>query len=312
MLPPERELIEALTEHLTSQANTAGFTDDCAVIPLGTVDLVATVDTFAQASHFPPGTPPAMAGHLAGAAALSDLAAAGAKPTGVLVGYGLPPKMTLGEARDMARGLSGVAESVGAEVLGGDTKPRQELSLAVTALGTTEPGQAMSRSHAQPGQVLVVTGPLGGASAALARIQGGLSPAKASPLLEPTPRIEAGLHLREAGVSCCMDLSDGLAEGASAIAEASGVGIEVDGDQVPLHPWAIEDAAGLEGALDGGGDYELVASVPGDRVDQVLARLEALGLSPAVVGRTLKGQGAVLLDGDEQRVLDRGYEHRFG
>lgn len=313
-LPPERALIERLTQHATVEMNRAGFENDCAIVELaGDVELVATVDTFAEDTHLPPGTPAAMAGRLAAGAALSDLAAAGAEPLGVLVGYGLPSGLTEQDATELGRAIAEVVEENGGEVLGGDTKPRPQLSLAVTALGTCPPGQAMTRQRAVPGDTLLLTGPLGGAGAALARVQAGLDPRQATPLLEPEPRIEAGLALRDAGGACAMDLSDGLADAATAISEAADVRVVVDEDAIPLHAWASEAGReeGLAWALSTGGDYELVASVPDAIVDRVEATWQALGLAPARVGRVEDGQGAVLATDDGQTPLTRGYEHTF-
>lgn len=310
-LPPERELIDLVTRSATVDRNRAGFASDCAIVPFEDRELVATVDTFAQASHFPPGTPTRMAGHLATAATLSDLAAAGAELVGALVGLGLPSELTEAQVRELGQAVSGLLEEHGGELLGGDTKPRQELTLAVTALGTCPPGQAMTREGAEPGDRLLLTGPLGGAGAALERIQAGEGARKADPLLSPQPRLPAGQLASEAGVRCAMDLSDGLADAAAAIAEVSETRLAVDADAVPLHPWAQDAEEGLDWALTTGGDYELLASVPPEALDRVEAGWDALGLDWSEVGRVEDGQGAVLLEDGDAQVLERGYEHRF-
>lgn len=310
-LPPERELIEILTEKASSVRNSAGLTDDCAVIPLGHKDVVASVDTFSGPTHFPEGTPPRLVGRMATAAGLSDLAAAGADALGVLVGYGLPPSMTVNDARELAQGVISATEDHGGELLGGDTKPRDPLALSITALGTAPPGKAMSRSGARPGDVLVVTGPVGGAAAALARIEDGMDPAEATPLLDPTPRIRVGRRWRELGVRCAVDLSDGLAEAAVVIAEASQVQVEVEATSLPMHPWAEGTEAGLDGALSIGGDYELVGAIPQELQERAREAADQAGAELHVIGRVRSGQGAVLSGPQGREALERGWQHRF-
>lgn len=310
-LPAERELIKILTEKASSVRNAAGLTDDCAVIPLGHKDVVASVDTFSGPTHFPEGTPPRAMGRMATAAGLSDLAAAGADALGVLVGYGLPPEMTVDAARELAEGVISATEDHGGELLGGDTKPRDPLALSVTALGTTPPGKAMSRSGARPGDVLVVTGPVGGAAAALARIEEGLDPAEASPLLDPTPRLRVGRRWRDLGVRCSVDLSDGVAEAAVVIAEASQVRVEVEASSLPLHPWIDDPGQGLAGALEVGGDYELVGAIPQALQERAREAADQAGAELHVIGRVQSGHGAVLSGPDGQRTLERGWEHSF-
>lgn len=311
-LPPERELIEVLTKGIDSIRNQRGLTDDCAVIGMGMTDVVLSLDTFSAPTHFPEGTPYRAMGRFATSAALSDLAAAGAEPLGVLVGYGLPASLAVEDAAAIAEGVRSSVGAFGGEVLGGDTKPRSVIELAVTALGTAPPGRAMSRAEARAGDHLIVTGSLGGAGGALARIAEGLAPAEASPLIDPIPRLREGNALLRTGVACCMDLSDGLADGASAIAAGSGVSTVVEAARVPLHPWAESTGDGLDLALHAGGDYELLTAVGPELLREALRALEQAGASPAVVGRVESGRGAFLEDGTGKAALGRGHQHAFG
>lgn len=310
-LPDERALIEALTSGLEPEANRAGFASDCAIVPLGERELVASVDAFAADTHFPDGLGPRGAGRLAGRAALADLASAGADVLGALAAYGVPPEARRADLEALSEALGEAVREAGGEVLGGDTKPREQLSVAIAVLGTCPAGEAMTRSGARPGDRLLVTGPLGGAGAALDRVREGLAAAEADPLVPPD-RVPAGRRLREAGVRCASDLSDGLAEAAVAIAGAAGVRVVVDRSAVPLHPWARESPRGVEHALSTGGDYELAAAVPADRLDEARAGLTERGLEPAIVGRVEAGEGAALETEDGVEPLERGHEHGFG
>lgn len=311
-LPSERELIDAITRQLSSTANRAGLASDSAVVPLDGVELVATVDGFADETHFPDGLPYRLAGRIAGRGALGDLAAAGANVLGVLTALGVPGGLDGEDVVELVRGVQGVVEAAGGEVLGGDTKPREQLTVTITGLGRCPEGTAMTRDRARPGQLLLLTGPLGGAGAALDRLSEGLDPSDAQPLVPPD-RTAAGRALRKAGVRCAMDLSDGLADAAVAISKASGVQIRLDAARIPLHGWARNDA-GLGHALSTGGDYELVATVDRGELDRIVDRLEGLDLSPTVVGEVQEGRGALLEPengGQEAVSLDRGYEHDF-
>lgn len=309
-LPDERALIAELTEDLRSGRNRAGFVSDCAVVPLGEGELVATVDAFARSTHFPEGLPSAMAGRLAAGATLSDLAAAGAELLGVLAAYGVPAETDRDAIGDLAGAIAGRVERAGGEILGGDTKPRSELTVSLTALGTCPAGEAMTRQRARPGQRLVLTGPLGGAGAALDRIREGLDPSEADPLVPPD-RLTAGRRLRAEGVRCAVDLSDGLAEAAVGLSRAADVAVHLEAEDVPLHGWARQASDGLAHALATGGDYELLAAVdPGD-LDAVLASLRELDLSPTPVGRVEEGEGAWLHRAEGPEELHGGYEHRF-
>lgn len=308
-LPDERELIDRITAGLTSRRNRAGFASDCAVVPFDETELVASVDAFAADTHFPDGLPPKEVGRLAAGAAMSDLAAAGAEPIGAQVAYGVPPDVDRSTVYKIAEAVATWVEDAGGEILGGDTKPRAELTLSVNALGSCPSDEAMTRQAARAGEHVLVTGPLGGAGAALDRIRDGMDTARAHPLIPPN-RLEAGQALRSAGARCAMDLSDGLAEAARAIADAAEVRLEIDAAAIPLHDWAGEDD-GLEHALTTGGDYELVATVGEDVLDEARARLASLGLDPTTVGRVREGEGAILEREGDVRELDRGYEHGF-
>lgn len=309
-LPDERVLIDAVTARLDPDRNRAGFASDCAVIPLGELDLVATVDAFAAPTHFPEGLPAPRAGRLAAGATLADLAAAGAEVLGVLTAYGVPSDVDEDTIVELADGIGRAVQAAGGEVLGGDTKPQAELTVTLTAIGTCPAGEAMTREGARPGQLVLVTGPLGGAGAALDRIDGGLDPAEADPLLPPD-RLAVGRLLRQHGAACAMDLSDGLADAAVALSETSGVRLTVEADAIPRHPWAKGAEDGLDHALSTGGDYELAATIDEDQRAAVLEALEAAGAQPAVVGRVEAGKGAWLASQAGIEELDRGYEHRF-
>jgi thiamine-monophosphate kinase len=213
-------------------------------------------------------------GWRAAAVNLSDLAASGADPEALVVTLALPGESELEDVLELYRGLA----ETGVPVVGGDTTSAAELVLSVTAIGRS--ARVPGRAGARPGDVLVVTGPLGAAGAAFRRGE----------YVRPPLRIEEGKRLA-AGASAMLDVSDGIAVDAGHLARRSGVCCVVDLDQVPLAVGATVEDLGF------GEDYELLAAV-GDSGGH------------AVVGAVVEGTGVELLLGGEPHEL-RGWEH-FG
>ena len=211
-------------------------------------------------------------GARAAAVNLSDLAASGAEPLALLVSLGLPAETRLDDVLELYEGLN----ERNVPVRGGDTTRADRVVLSVTALGRAE--RVPGRAGARPGDLVVVTGPLGAAGAAFR--EGGLSPVP--------DRVEVGKRLA-AVATAMLDLSDGLARDAAHIAERSGVLLEVELERVPLAPGASLDDVGF------GEDYELLATTPDP-------------LEFTVVGRVEEGEGVVLRLRGEPYAL-RGWEH---
>jgi thiamine-monophosphate kinase len=207
-------------------------------------------------------------GFRAAAVNLSDLAASGATPHGLVVTLGAPPETLLGDVLDLYEGLA----EPGVPVVGGDTTRADSLVLSVTAIGRSE--RVPGRSGARPGDLIVVTGPLGAAGAAFRR----------GAYVRPPLRLEEGRRLA-AHAHAMLDVSDGIARDAGRIAARSSCRVVVELDRVPLAPGAeIDDLAFGE-------DYELLAAVERDGGFTAIGRCEeGEGLelirdgSPAVLG----------------------------
>jgi thiamine-monophosphate kinase len=212
-------------------------------------------------------------GWRAAAVNISDLAASGATPEGLLVTLGAPGETALDDVLEL---YEGVAET-GVPVVGGDTVQAERVLLSVTALGRS--ARVPGRAGARPGDLLVVTGPLGAAGAAF----------REGRFVRPPLRVEEGRRLA-ATATAMVDLSDGLAVDGGHIANRSGVRVVVDLDDVPLAAGATLEDLGF------GEDYELLAALPGD----------SLGF--AVVGRCEEGEGVTLLRAGEPLALG-GWEH---
>jgi thiamine-monophosphate kinase len=203
---------------------------------------------------------------------ISDLAASGAEPLALLVSLGLPPETELENVLELYAGLN----ERGVPVRGGDTTRAEHVVLSVTALGRSE--RVPGRSGAQPGDLVVVTGPLGAAGAGFR-----------AGTLPPVPdRVEEGKRFA-AIATAMLDISDGLARDATHIADRSGVKLAIELERVPLAQGAKLDDVGF------GEDYELLATTP-----------DALDFT--VIGRVEEGEGVVLTLRGEPYSL-AGWEH---
>jgi thiamine-monophosphate kinase len=209
-------------------------------------------------------------GYRAAAVNISDLAATGADPDGLIVSLGLPEQTALDDVVELYEGI----RETGVPVLGGDTTAAPHVYLSVTALGRSE--RVPGRGGAKPGDLIVVTGPLGGAGASF----------RAGGYLRPPLRVEEGLRLGRVATAM-LDVSDGIAVDAGHLARRSGCRVVIDLDSVPL--------AGVLGDLGFGEDFELLAATP-----------DPLGFP--VIGRCEEGEDVLLLRGGEPAEL-RGYEH---
>ncbi len=273
-----------------------GVGDDAAILrPAAGLDLVAATDTLVAGTHFEPDTAPAAIGHKALAVNLSDVAAMGAEPRWALLALTVPAAEAAW-LEDFAAGLYTLADAHGVAVVGGDTT-RGPLAVTVTVLGTVEPGTALRRDGARPGDAVLVTGTLGDAALALALRGRGQTPEPAllERLQRPQPRLAAGRSLRGVA-SSAIDVSDGLAADLGHVLEASRVGAVLDLDRLPLSA-ALRarppgQAAGL--ALNGGDDYELCFTVAAAREAEALARLSGAGVPATRIGTIEAGPGLVL------------------
>jgi thiamine-monophosphate kinase len=225
--------------------------------------LVVTQDALVEGVHFRfDSVSWRELGFRAAAVNISDLAASGAEPLALVVTLAVPGEVLVEDVLEL---YEGIAEA-GVPVRGGDTTRADAVLLSVTALGRSE--RVPGRTGAQPGDLVVVTGPLGGAGAAF----------RAGRLARPPIRVEEGRRLG-AVASAMLDVSDGLGVDAAHIARRSGCRIAIELERVPLAEGATIADVGF------GEDYELLAASP-----------DALGFT--VVGRCEEGEGVqVTLNG---------------
>jgi thiamine-monophosphate kinase len=289
--------------------------DDAAALAVGGERLVLTKDMLVEGVHFLPDDPPGDVAWKLVAVNLSDLAAKGARPLGILLGYGLR-----GAAwdRDFAEGLASCLDAFALPLLGGDTvslPARCVGVLSLTAIGAA--GAATpSRGGAQPGDQLWVSGSIGDAGAGLAVLRGALEgdAALVRRYRRPQPRLEAGQRLAPL-VTAMMDVSDGLLIDAGRMAAASRLEARIDLASVPLSDAFSaalgDDRAARVRAATAGDDYELLFAAPRRRARQVLELSEELGLPLTPIGAFAPGAGLALThEGAPTALPERlGYEH---
>ncbi len=302
----ERELIRRISEILGGVEN-----DDCAVIDAGERYLVVTTDMLHKKTDFPDIMNPWQMGWMSVAVNLSDIAAMGAEPAGVLIAAGLPPEADLYFIDELFSGFGDCAAYYGTRIIGGDTDSHEELTITGTALGFVEKDLALRRRGARPGDLLCTTGALGGAGGGLWAWQQGVVSDLITKLLEPEPRLEEGRALAKSGVvTAMMDNSDGLALSLSDLAQVSHVGFVVREEALPVAAGLAEmvgEEKARETVMSAGGDFELVFTV---RPGGLEAAREVCNLT--VIGEVVE-EGIWMEQGGQRRRMEaRGYEHRIG
>ena len=294
----DRWLADALANLASSDAVRLGPGDDAAVVDAGPDGVVVTTDALVDGVHFVlADCGPEAAARKAVGVNLSDLAAMGAQPVGMVVAAVLPRPVDRTLFEGLMAGFRHEAERFDCPLLGGDTNTAEgPLVLSVTALGRPGGGGIVTRAGGRAGQLLSVTGPLGGSGAGRH--------------LTPTPRLAAGEALARLGIATAMmDISDGLSRDLPRLAAASGVGAVVDAGAVPIH----DDAEGdLERALHEGEDFELLVAHAALEDGQREA-LAAAGVTLWPIGRLDEGPGVRLEDASGIHPLPTGgYDHLAG
>jgi thiamine-monophosphate kinase len=288
--------------------------DDTALLRLGGTTLAISIDLSLEEVHFRTAWLSFdEIGWRATAAALSDLAAEGANPVGVLVSLGIPGRGT-GEGGgvdpgvEIMAGVAAAAKDVGAKVLGGDLVRSDRYMVDVCVLGTAT--RPIRRNGARAGDGVWVTGALGGAALALDGFRSGTPPVGAmrQRFARPEPRIAAGRWLARHGARAMIDISDGLAADAGQLAAASGVALEIDLERVPC--WR---GATPRGATASGEEYELLVALPrGFAARHARAFTRATGLALTAIGRCLRGKGVRLTEAGRPVPTPGGFDHFSG
>jgi thiamine-monophosphate kinase len=321
---PEKALIAKIRRLAKAAKNPLvpiGIGDDCAVLRLSTggsrkqgKDTLVTTDFSLEGIHFRRDWhPPESVGHRCLARGLSDIAAMGGEPVAAFLSMALPHDLPQNWLSRFTRGLLRLAESCGVILAGGDTAESPNGILAdIIVVGTVPRGKAILRSGARPGDLIYVSGALGGSAGALGMFN--KKHAKPNPRsyprhFFPEPRIAVGRYLREKGLASAMiDTSDGLSIDLAHICEESGVGAELLAEAIPRAivgkpPREVD----LELALHGGEDYELLFTVPTRKpVPSRIAKVPITQIGYITRRRKIFLTGR---EGLKHELAPRGWEH---
>lgn len=308
----EKAIVASLIGSIKSTA-AVGPGDDAAAVDIGPQYLVVTSDITSRLSHMPKGMSYWQIGWYVAAVNFSDVAAMGAKPIGILTSFVLPRTMAVDDFLSIMRGVQDCSLSVGAEVLGGDTKEGDDVAISGCALGLVDKDKMLLRSGAKEGDLLAVTGPMGLSAAGYFAITQGIDAPKAlKALLEPQPRIKEGQVLSSSGaVTSCMDITDGLAFTISEIGKQSGVSFEVDWNSIPIDPETLEVSENTGESVEDlamyyGGDYELLFTF---RPEAEAALRSSLGEHFQIIGKAAGKENLLIRDGGVVPIENRGWEH---
>jgi thiamine-monophosphate kinase len=311
--PGEFELIDRYFRQLASEPGAFGLADDAALYRQRPGDdLVITTDMVVSGVHFFEGDPPDSIAQKAVRVNLSDLAGKGAEPFGYLLSLALPAKWTEAWVKSFAKGLAADQKRYGISLLGGDTsRASGGLTIAITALGRVEKGRMVLRSGAKVGHAIFVSGTIGDSALGLRIRRGEIEKRKGAKhlldrYLHPQPRTAlAPLLARHA--SSAMDISDGLVGDLAHICTASEVGAEIGAYRVPLSKPArtiLDRKPGVLAAiLNGGEDYEILATVPTSSMVEFAAEATQSGVPVTRIGTILRREGPPIVRDETGKVI---------
>ena len=299
-------MIRRVTSALPQVATTVlGPGDDAAVVAAADGRVVVTTDLLVEGRHFRRDWSTATdIGHKAAARSFADVAAMGASPTALVVGFAAPGDVEVDWVDGLVAGLREECGTVGAAIVGGDVTAADAITIAVTALGSLDGREPLTLAGARPGDVVAVTGRLGWAAAGFAVLGRGFrSPVQVvNAHRRPEPPYAAGPEAALLGASSLTDVSDGLVADLGHVAEASGVRIDLEAARVDVPAKLREVGAALNvdplvWVLTGGDDYALAGTFPAS---------VTLPEAWTPIGRVAEGDG-VRVDG--RRWPDGGHEH---
>ncbi len=297
----EDRLIATYFGPIATHPAALGLTDDAAMLtPPAGHDLVLTVDAVISGVHFFAEDAADMVAKMALRVNLSDLAAKGAKPVGFLLTLALPKSVPETWIEQFARGLASDAEQYSCPLMGGDSvRTSGPVAISITAIGSVPTKTMVRRSTAQAGDVVMVTGTIGDAALGF-ELRDVVTAAKRWRLdnkynyhlirryLLPQPRNALAEAIR-LHANAAMDVSDGLAGDLAKLCDASGVSAEIEVARVPLSDAAASvvtsEPAAIEKVLTGGDDYEIVCTIPPDKLDAFRAAADSARVPVTEIGR---------------------------
>ncbi|MFO8101426.1 MAG: thiamine-phosphate kinase [Dehalococcoidia bacterium] len=280
-------LIEILRRMVAERGEIApdlilGIGDDAAAWQVGESVQLGSTDMLVAGIHF---NMDMISWHDLGWKALavniSDIAAMGGMPEYAMISLGLPADAEVERVTELYQGMTEIARQFGVRIIGGDTVEAPVLTVSPVVIGRTEKGRLMTRSGAEPGDLIAVTGNLGTSAAGLRMLRGKMQfdPETETLLrkahLKPLPRVDEGRLLSRGGVKAAIDISDGLIADLTHVCRASRVGASLSAENIPIHP-TVRDCfpnESLSLAISGGEDYELLFTAPKEIIESIKQQL---------------------------------------
>jgi len=299
------------------------LSDDAALLNLGENYLVACSDMLIQSTHFPKEMNPYQIGKKIVTVNVSDLAAMGAEPIGIIISMGLPKNMLLTDFDDLVDGVLDNCNKYGMALIGGDTNESSELTLSGTCLGIVEKKNVMMKNGTNPGDIVAVTGPLGLAAAGFKVL---IDPLHNKHLeedsknliikhaLEPEAKMEEGIILAKSNsISSATDITDGLLSELGELIDANenGIGFIIYMKDLPIPKEVfdianITDSDPLDMATAYGEDFELLLTVPPNLFNDLKAKLPIYKIGLVDSSGKIK---MIDKSGNTNIITPRGYEH---
>lgn len=297
-----------------------GIGDDAAAINIGDKYLVVSTDMLIGNVHFLPETPIERIGRKSVVVNLSDLAAMGANPLGLVFSIGAPRDIEYSFIKDLLESMNSIAREYDTYIVGGDLNESTEIIISGTAFGTTLKNQLLTRSGAREGDIICLTGDLGSAAAGLKIILDKLPRGENEGLLdafhEPVARVKIGHLLAQSGVvTSTIDISDGLAANLWQISRMSEVKLIIDKEELPINPqvkkisdennWNLDELT-----LFSGEDFELLFTVKREGWESLKENVNTGEVNITKIGEVSKGHGVYIKKNSRiEELPDRGYEH---
>jgi len=321
----EDDLIARYFRPVATAPGALGLIDDAAVLQAEGDDIVVTTDAIVEGVHFLKDDPPDTVARKALRVNLSDLAAKGATPAGFVLTLALREVSEVWLA-PFAQALGADAMQFGCPLLGGDTVSTPgPLMISITAFGRVPPQRMVLRSGAKPGDHVVVTGSIGDAALGLDVLKGGATAAALAAdanardaLIQryrvPQPRVALAQAVRD-HASAAMDVSDGLMGDLAKLCAASAVSASIDAAAIPLsapvRTLLKQGQVAIETIVSGGDDYEILCTIPENRLDSFESAAARAGVPVAVIGAVVAGSASArLFDGTREITLSRlSYSH---
>jgi thiamine-monophosphate kinase len=314
----ERDAIQYIFSILHHSSNIAvGPGDDCAALAYNDTYLLFTTDMINAQTHIPKKMTPEQLGWFITAINLSDIAAKGGTPQGILLSYGLPRNTTKEFLHQLTKGADQCTSEFDTSIIGGDLKEASEITITGTAIGIMPKNEFMPRKGIQPDDIVAVTGKLGKASAGYHSLQLPTPNKQAEQgLFKPYPRIHEGRLLAQTKkIHSSIDISDGLSSSLYQLQKINNIGFKIHEDKLPISSSLKEIAKDIplditNESLHFGGDYELLITLPKNHFIEIKKILSSKSIPLTQIGTATKDIN-ILLETKKTTINleNKGYEH---